>query len=219
MKLVWNKREKETQELILFFGGWGLDEQIVTHLSSDTSDICYIHSYHLPWKEDWQFLEAYQKVYLVAWSMGVWAAGNVFENNTFPFTKTIAINGTLSAIHDELGIPIATFQGTLDHFSEASRDKFFFRMLGSKSAFQQFTPPQRTLENQREELAFFLEKVMSLPTPSFNWDKALIGNQDRIFPIKNLLHFWNGRGTEVHTLDAAHAPFHFFENWEQLLSV
>ncbi|WP_367379246.1 hypothetical protein [Persicobacter sp. CCB-QB2] len=45
------------------------------------------------------------------------------------------------------------YQGTLDHFSEKTRDRFFLRMCGGRIGLQHYPMPQRSVTDQQKELA------------------------------------------------------------------
>ena len=58
-------------------------------------------------------LEGYSTTRVLAWSMGVWVAGQVLSGMDMAPGYRVAVNGTPFPIHDSLGIPEAVFDGTL----------------------------------------------------------------------------------------------------------
>ena len=208
---------KENDKLILFFNGWGMDEFVVSHLATTGFDVCVFYHYDEHFDLDNTIFENYKEIYLVAWSMGVWAAGNIFQKTNFNFKKSIAINGTLSPVDDLFGIPEGIFKGTIENFSERNKQKFDRRMLGSKEDFQKYQdiPNSRTLENQLSELEL-IHKLAKNKTIDFSFDKAIIGTGDLIFPTQNQINFWSGK-TEVKEIESAHFPFFNFNTWAEIV--
>ena len=74
MKYEWLNRENNS-EIIVFFNGWGMDENIVSHLDFDGYDVLMFYDYNsLETDFDFSLLNKYSKRYLTAWSMGVMIA-------------------------------------------------------------------------------------------------------------------------------------------------
>jgi len=153
---------------------------------------------------------------VVAWSMGVWVANSVAPRLKGTIVKRIAINGTCAPLHDTLGIPRANFQATHDGFDERNREKFFLRMCGSKAVYDVFKNymPQRSVENQKQELKYFLDHATN--DQPMQWDEVIIGTGDKIFPFENLKTAWLSH-KNVKTIDAPHYPFYLWQSWEMFV--
>ena len=119
---------------------------------------------------------------LIAWSMGVWAAGHVLQ--THPLASATAVNGTPWAIDETRGIPRAIFDGTLAGFSEAGLLRFQRRMCGGAAALKAFEAlaPQRTVADLQTELAALGQAITRLGAAEFPWRRAYAAADDRIFP-------------------------------------
>lgn len=139
-------------------------------------------------------LTGYTVIDVVAWSMGVWAASQVLSKVSLPIRRRIAINGTPFLIDEKRGIPPAIFMGTLEGLNEASLRKFQRRMCADGNVFARFqlTAPERSIEELKEELAAVAEQYQILPTGTFAWEQAIIGESDRIFPPTNQRAAWKG---------------------------
>ena len=87
-------------KLILFFNGWGMNSSIVEHLEKSEFDIICLSNYNDKLNFDLNLLDSYKEIYLVAWSMGVWAAAESLKKHHINFKKAIAINGTTLPIDD-----------------------------------------------------------------------------------------------------------------------
>jgi hypothetical protein len=191
MQTVW--KVNGNSKLLLFFSGWAMDENPTAHLNHEGFDLCVCFDYtHLETSaiEKWR---TYSEIVLIAWSTGVWAAEQVVGNLNLPISEAIAINGTPTTVQNETGISRAVFQGTYDNLSLQSMQKFVRRMFGSSTAYNALVNslPQRTLENQKTELANVLSvNFDTLVTGLIKWDKAIIGTDDAIFPPDNQLKYW-----------------------------
>lgn len=207
--------------LLLFFAGWGADEPPFRAYRPQGCDfqICYDYrSLEL----DTTGWEAYRTIHVVGWSMGVWAASLLMQQQRWTQAgKRIAINGTPYPMDDRRGIPEAIFRGTLEGLTDASLHKFLRRMCADSQAFRRFleVTPRRPLEELREELATILQAISrsgypeSLPA----WDEAIVGTSDRIIPPANQLCAWQGLGVAVRTTDDAHYDASLFQHYLQEL--
>jgi pimeloyl-[acyl-carrier protein] methyl ester esterase len=204
---------------ILFFNGWGMDENAVLHLNNDHFDICMFNNYnHIPNLSD--SFTNYQSVFVIAWSMGVWMASEVLSNTKIAVQKSIAINGTPCPIHNQYGIPENVFYHTLNGWNEVSRTKFNRRMMGGEgntAQYQQYLSAQ-TPDVQKNELQWLYSNIQNKPSRKFNWHTALVGNADLIFPTANQINWWVNK-TNIKVIAQPHYPFADIKSWEQLISL
>ena len=92
------------KHLLLFFAGWGMDETPFRHIHPAECDWMICYDYH-SLEFDTTLIQAYSKISLIAWSMGVWAASQVMKQYpSLPVSQSTAINGTLYPIHETKGI-------------------------------------------------------------------------------------------------------------------
>lgn len=196
--------------LTLFFGGWGMDENPLLPYCPPQSDFMVCYDYRSLYF-DTQLLQSYSSITIIAWSMGVWAASQVLQNipATQPIiqkiTKSTAINGTPYPVDDARGISCDTFQATLQGLCPVSLHKFRRRICGSTADYQTLCRhlPQRPITELVEELAAIGRQAQAVPTSTFLWDKAIIGQQDRIFLPDNQLRAWTNH-TKIELVEAAH---------------
>lgn len=192
--------------LLLFFGGWGTDECLLDMpLPADGTDVMLCYDYRTP-EFDASPLAGYRGIRLVAWSMGVWVAGRLLGGMPLPWECRVAFNGTPYPIDDAKGIPEGIFRGTLDNFSDTVLAKFRRRMCADGEGLRNFMEhvPRRGTGELREELQALYDAVRqpSAHVP-LQWDVAIVGLRDRIFPIANQLAAWQGVAS-VRTVDTAH---------------
>ena len=208
MKQRFIKRENNPR-LLLFFTGWGSDERLFDRPVADGYDCLLCFDYR-SLEFDYTLLEGYREIRLLAWSMGVWAAGQTLAGRDYPWQMRLAVGGTPYPIDDRLGIPEAVFRGTLEHFSDAVLVRFRRRICGMAEQVKKFLAhaPYRSTEELHEELQA-LETAVRRPSAPFSWDKALIGTRDKIFPPANQREAW--RDIEVIERDVEHYDEELFD--------
>lgn len=218
MKMQWVKRD-DRPGLILFLNGWGMDAGTVTPAPPTAWDLVTFFDYRNLEIDETALLlpEKYATVVLVAWSMGVWAAG-VFAPLAGKIAASVAVNGTSRPIDDEYGIPGELYEETVKRFSEKSRASFTRRMCGGAGAAERFRQmgPERPLDEQRREL----ESIRRLcdagePGNPYPFDAAVIGGRDRIVPTGSQVRHWRSGRHELIS-GMPHFPF-FHLGWEELI--
>ncbi len=213
MKTFWLKKQNYSK-LVLFFCGWGMDKNSVEHLKICDFDMLLVYDYStLNFDEN---LQDYTEITLIAWSMGVLTASLVC--NQFNIQKAIAINGTQLPIDAVFGINPKIYQRTLDNFSEDTRNKFFENIFCSADEYEKFDKPNRTVENQKQELEFLKEIVVQNQSLDFKFDCAIISNRDNIIPTKNQQRFWQTKKVKVVELNSGHYPFFEFASLEEIIN-
>lgn len=204
------------RSLILFFCGWGFDERCIKHIGDQRHDVVAVYDYR-SLSFDASITNGYDKVVVVAWSFGVWAAGWLMEQGLLKVNSTHAINGTLNPVSGSEGIPAAIFEGTVGNLTEATMKKFTMRICGGARGYAELSRlmPQRCFEEQREELILLGEHFQrwSLSNKDI-WSSALISTDDLIFPYQNLKNHWGDRAT---TIGGAHLCFGKVETWGEMI--
>ncbi|MDE6402992.1 MAG: DUF452 family protein, partial [Muribaculaceae bacterium] len=186
--------------------GWGMTEAPFRHITMSGYDIAVAYDYPSE-VFDRDALAGYRDIVVVAWSMGVMEAERILPHEELPVTLTIAINGTPRPVSDSEGIPVKIFRGTLDNLSEATLSRFNRRMCGGMDTYKKFneSKPDRSIESLREELSLLGQRALD-PTPdySLDWDVAVIGLDDMIFPATNQFNAWSN--TRIIAIEAPHLP-------------
>lgn len=129
--------------LWLLFMGWASDARLVENLvsspaflslnadSSFTGDVLCLYDYReMELEIDF---ERYDKVYIFAWSFGVWAAEqSVASRDDLRrlVCGAVAVGGTPLGVHPQFGIPRRAFDVTLRGVEVAGLQKFRQRMCG-----------------------------------------------------------------------------------------
>lgn len=214
MKHVWIKKENTTS-LIIFFCGWGMDKNVVEHLSSHSDVIMFYDYRNLDYDESvFEDINKYETKYLIGWSMGV-MIGSIFSKKLGPFKKAIAMNGTLYPINDKYGIVKAVYLLMVKGFGEIAKIKFLENMFKSAYELEKIKPPERDLEDQKEELISLMEYKSD---EDFKYDCAIISDKDIIIPTKNQINFWKTNPeTQIIHLSTGHYPFLSYSCWEDII--
>lgn len=216
MQFHWLNKQNN-KDLIVFFAGWSFDEKPFKFLDCGDCDVVIIFDYNsieLP-KIDFN---NYEKINLIAWSMGVFVAYLVREELPV-FTKKIAINGTVKPVDDDFGIPQKTFLLTLRHARTGLEGKFYQNIFDKNEEFEKYTktPVERTIENRENELKSLYEKIKNTKIDYTKfYDKTLISANDKIIPTKNQVNFWQNNA-EIEMLESGHFPYYNFKSWNEIL--
>lgn len=223
MKAEWIVRQRG-RELLLFFSGWGMDRRLAEGLASSLPpgrpfDVLACHDYRTELfdPETFAAIATYERLTVVAWSFGVWAA--VHARLPLVVAHAVALNGTLRPVDRHAGIDPEVFQTTLETYSDENRERFNRRMCGP-DALGHFLAiaPLRSTASQKEELLLFSEK---LRTPEvahhFRYDHVIVGGRDRIFPASRQLAAWEGYDRTV-VADMPHYPFFHLDGFQGVLA-
>ncbi len=222
------QHKEGNKSLIIFFNGWAMTAETVEALTyGEDKDLLVLWDYR-SMALDFDF-SAYTEVYLLAWSMGVWAADKYLTSlsTVLPIKEAIAICGTGYPMSDTRGIPQTIFEGTLESVSEENRQRFNRRMCGGKRLKHLFEALQkRTTEEIKGELQVVYEsEVQRLETAEAKkentapWTKAFVGQKDRIIPPQNQVNYWQEQGVCIELMpDEDHYIFASFTAWEEFFS-
>ena len=212
MKYKWLNKENNNK-LIIFFNGWGMDEGVVKHLEFDDYDVVMFYDYNTL-DTDFALSDKYSEVNLIAWSMGVIAAGVMISGSCHPelvsesvIKNKAVINGTLKPIDEKYGINPKIYDLTIAGFDEKGRDKFIKNMFDIDAPKIECT---RSLDNQKSELIALKNYKTDIDIKP---DKIIISDNDKIIPTKNQCAFW---GIEPN-LEGGHYPFFNFKKWSEIL--
>ncbi len=239
MQHYWLNRSGN-DKLILFFAGWGFDENPFKFLNCGEYDVLMFYDYN-----DLQFIDIpdYKEINLIAWSMGVFVA-SLLREKLPPLNKKIAVNGTLFPVHDEWGIPVKIFELTLKHAQAGLQGKFYKNVFGTN--FEQYAqnPVARTIENRVDELNSLYELIKNSPSVEASktfYDLVIVSDDDKIIPTNNQLAFWGknstphlvvselkfasllsspSRGEEEYQnpIETGHFPFYNYQNWSDIIN-
>ncbi len=196
--------KQDSPRLLLIFAGWSTDATTFEGISCPGYDIAVVWDYSdLTLPE----IGRYDEVVLLAWSLGVHAAELMLAGKDLPLTLTIAVNGTPTPVSDTAGIPEAIYLGTAEKLSEQTLAKFRRRMGASN-----LPRGYRSIDSLRQELQFLYQcrdarsvRPHNQPQTPFRWDRAIISDNDMIFPPRNQENAWQGHAEITH-IPGPHTP-------------
>jgi biotin synthesis protein BioG len=216
MQTAWLHRHNH-RECILFFTGWGMDPAPFRFLPAAEHDLCMFSDYRELHQVDLVAFTGYQRLHLVAWSMGVWVAARLLADQAAAFASATAIGGTLTPVDGQRGIPPESYADMLDHFSQEVLDAFYRNMFDDEDQLARFLAnrPQRALPELRNEMTAFRDAYHRSGPGRDLYSHKIITSRDRIFSGRNQMRAWGkGCGT-VHNWP--HFPFFLLNDWRELL--
>ena len=220
MKTYIRRREKNNH-LVVLFGGWGTDENVFTPLCNDEFDFILFSNYSADVALVLPEMKTYEKITLIGWSLGVWAAEYLSPGTGIKADVTIAVNGTPMPADDQYGIPLNVFENILNNITEVNIEEFYSRMFGDKKTYQTNIDriPHRTLKSLHDELRWLYNRMMEQKEPGFRWDFAVTSKADRVFPSKNLDRYWEKEMRTKHIiLPFPHYCFHKWKSFTDFIS-
>lgn len=162
MKQVYIVHENHPK-LLLLFAGWAADETPFKQYRPKGMDYMVCYDYRTL-DFDKSIFDRYQRVNVVTWSMGVWVGSLILSNIPQNKILSIAFNGSISPIDNLEGIPLKTYQATLDGLTPASLQKFLRRMCKDSDAYKAFMEitPRRNFDEIKEELRLIKEQYFEM---------------------------------------------------------
>lgn len=208
MKQKWLNKQNNSK-LIVFFNGWGMDEQIINNLAFDDYDVFAVSDYR-SFEEIKENFNPYSEKNLICWSMGVFTS-NYYYEQLKDFDNKIAVNGTQNPIDDNFGIPIQIYNLMIDNFNELTVKRFMKKMTLS-DVLDNYQ--SRTDESLKEELISI--KNLKI-TKYLDFNKVLISTKDKIIPVKNQRNYWISKKIEPIETELPHYIFDKYSKWSELL--
>ena len=203
MQEAWLKQNEANQDLVIFMLGWAATPNAVCHIDPPGCDVlaCYDHRSIAPLAA--ARFTRYRRIYLFAWSFGVWVAEQSCQ--ALPLHKAVAINGTPYPASQQYGLRLKVLQRTIRSVAAMGGNPFKDEAHPEKYApagdFEEPSPDQ-----QVEELDFLAEACQTLPEqPHLPWSRAYIATMDEIFPPARMRAYWGELGVDF---ESYHFPFY-----------
>lgn len=207
MEQHWITRE-ENRDLIIYALGWGGDYHLVDHIRPDGYDLLCTYDYRTISPVSPESVARYRRIYLFAWSFGVWVSELIFRGITF--YRTVALNGTPLPINNRYGIPAKAFTVTLKGMERAGCDTFNRRTFGNSYNRLADWLECRPFAEKYDELQKLYDASTKAYSPTIRWSHAIIGEADVIFPPANVKAYWDDESpaTEVQFVpEMPHYPY------------
>lgn len=220
MKSCWLNNQNN-ENLIVFFAGWSFDEKPFKFLQCNNYDVLFVYDYNnfeIP--QELKNINQYKHKFLITWSMGVFVA-NLLKDIFTDFEYKMAINGTISPVDNEFGIPVKMFELTLKHAKIGLEGKFYKNVFQTEEEFQKYekTPVERTIENRVSELENLYSEIKEQKeiTAKEFYDFAIVSEFDKIIPPKNQIASHNKNTVKVLKIQYGHFPFYHYSSWDEFL--
>lgn len=203
-------------DLIVFFAGWGCDENQFTNLH-DEKDVLILYDYQ-NLELDFDFSK-YENIYVLAYSAGVFVA-SIMANHIPNVRQKVALCGNPYLFDEILGLSAEVVQVfreiTLDNYLEFRRKYMVF----SDAEYVKYNQLQsiRSIESCQNELdalqRLYLQNKKHI-NPAF--DKAIVAENDLIFNLSAQKKFYQDKLVIVP--NARHHIFFKFKSFEEMLDV
>lgn len=203
--MEWSYKENGSDRLLIIFMGWSCDSNSSSNIDFEGFDVLFIYDYTSMELDIDAIVSTYREKYLIGWSFGVWAA-SIWAEKRDDIKSSIAINGTPMPVDDEFGIPEKIFNFTLKNIERRGLEQFNQRMCGEDIDIL----PQsiREFDHQYQELALLGARALEDIPASYQWHYSIIGSKDLIFPVENMVNYWNNNCKFVPIIiDIPHYPF------------
>ena len=204
---------KNSDNLLIFFGGWGCDEYEFEHLNSDSNVLLFYEYFDLSFNFDFS---KYKNIDLMAFSAGVFIA-SVMDFD-FRINRKIAISGNPYLFDEKLGLS-KKIQNVLCNITEKNADDFAKNyLIKTEEEWKRFHHSKRTLESCRIEFDSLKNIYENKKDKISNiYDIAIIGEDDPIFDVIAQKEFY---GTKLKIIqNARHSLFFRINKYEQLLDL
>lgn len=214
------RRRENNEDLIIVFGGWGIDQNAFVPLCTETHDLILYYNYSADEPLVLPDRKTYRQIILIGWSLGVWAAEYLSASMNLNPDLAIAVNGTPVPADDRYGIPLDIFEGTLNNINESGMEKFNIRLFGSKSILESNTDKlsKRNVQSYAAELRWLYNRIMEDFDRRHRWDIAVTSINDRVFPSENQMKYWHNReGTRHLTVELPHYPFYAWGTFDNMI--
>lgn len=215
MELEYIKKSATNHRLILIFTGWSCTPELYKHLEYPGWDIAVVYNFS-SLNIRMELPEQYKTIYLFAWSLGVYAAAAVVDSRRI--TSAFALNGTLTPVDDNYGIPEKIYHGTAENLTEGTLKKFKLRMAGDKSAYNRLavsTIYDSTIPELVAELKEVADDSKKRRLNDLPWKMVFISTNDRIFPPANMYKAWEGILRKENIIEISG---HHYENIDKIIS-
>jgi biotin synthesis protein BioG len=202
---------KNSDNLVIFFTGWGCDEYEFEHLESNF-DVLILYDY-MDLNLDFDFSK-YKKIDLLAFSAGVFVAS--IMKFDFTINHKIAISGNPYLFDEKFGLS-KEIQNILSNITEETANDFARNYLvKTDEEWQKFHNSKRTLESCKAEFKS-LKTLYDANKQNIKdfYDSAIIGEEDPIFNVTTQKGFYKDRLTVIK--NARHNLFFKIDNYEQIL--
>lgn len=201
-----------SDELLLFFTGWGCDEYNFDHLKS-SSNVLILYDY-CDLNLDFDFSE-YKKINLLAFSAGVMIAS--FFDFKFVINKKIALSGNPYLFDRILGLSEEN-ENVLNNITEENADEFARNyLIKTDEEYSALHTSKRSFSSCKKEFEC-LKQIYENKNQEIKdiYDIVIFGEDDPLFNKDAQKEFY---GNKLHYLkNTRHNLFYKFKSFEDILN-
>lgn len=207
--------ENNNNNLIVFFTGWGCDDnQFKSFSSKDNLLLCWDYS---SLELNFDFTK-YNKINLLTYSAGVLIAC-LLKNKLPKFNKKIAVNGNPLMTDKKFGIPKQIIDLMLNLNLDNCIDFISKYLLYEENELKQFlsVPSRRSFESSKQEL-IKLQQYCNINFEPINFDKVFLSDSDKIFSPTAQQEYFKDNFILLENA-AHHTPFLRFNSADKFFEV
>lgn len=205
---------------VLYFTGWSAPHSLARRMELPEEWTLFSVGDYRGELPQWPDMSCFSRLYLVAWSMGVWAAEYFHKCYPAP-SLAVAINGTPSLISDRYGIKGVDYQRMATELDVEGYRHFVRQMCLSEETAAHFLslPDHRGITAAREELRWVADLGGSITECEVPWTRAIVSDHDLVIPSGGQCRFWSDRNVSVEELPTApHLILGtYLKSWRELL--
>lgn len=203
MQETWLIRDTGNADLVLFMLGWAATPNDVRHITPPGCDVLAVCDYREMAPLQPERLARYRRIYLFAWSFGVWAAEQCCR--ALPLYRAVALNGTPFPVHAAHGMHPRMVRLTVQGLSRVGMEPFNTKTYGTPQPPAGPAAPRSVQENAAE-LQLLAERSQADSAAHIKWHAAYIAQGDEIFPPAAQRAYWESAGLGT-PLPGGHYPF------------
>ena len=203
MQQSWLKHEHQ-RNLVLYMLGWASNPNAVMHIDPCGCDVLAVYDYREARALRAEDFAEYRRIYLFAWSFGVWAAEQYCKQ--LPLYRAIALNGTPYPVSDEYGMRLRVVLRTMRGLARVGMTPFNEKAYGEGRSAPSGPYPDRSVDEKIDELTKLAKWSRETSSSDIHWHKAYIGDKDEIFPPAKMEAYWAKVGLGTH-FNSYHYPF------------
>lgn len=209
-------QNNNSQDLIVFFSGWGCDYNQFTNLH-DKKDVVIFYDYQ-NLEMNFDFTE-YKNVYIIAYSAGVFIA-SILADSIPNVRQKVALCGNPYLMDENRGLSekiIQVFKNiTLDNYLDFRRKYMVF----SDEEYTKYNQLEslRSIESCKSEL-MAIQKLYNECKDKINpqFDKAIVAENDLIFNLQAQKDFYKDKLQIIN--NARHHIFFHYNSFEDMLDI
>ncbi|MBR5521994.1 MAG: DUF452 family protein [Akkermansia sp.] len=203
MEQYWLRKEGN-QDLLLYMLGWAATPNAINHICPEGYDVLAVCNYTRLTPLSEAELGSYHRIYLFAWSFGIWVAEQTCRE--LPLHKAIALNGTPYPVDARYGMRLRVVLRTMRNLAHNGGINTAAEQQDDSRYMPTGPFPDRDPMDKIVELENLAAWSKEQPGIGLHWDKAYIADKDEIFPPANMWAYWEPMGLGT-SFSSYHYPF------------